>query len=294
MSDGAPRADRAWIEVEAAFESTPDDWSLFADAFARFGCSSSVQVDDPPALKGYLEDVAGAEQQSQALKVELLNLGAPKVRLSSVPDEDWSEVWKAFFKPQRIGKRIVVVPSWESFEPHPDEIVVDLDPGQAFGTGEHPTTKLCLELLESTPLQGRTALDLGCGSGILAIAMGKLGATSVAGSDIESSAVEIARGNAARNGVEVELHTGAGFDAWPGDCRWDVIASNIISVVLIRLADEVSHRLRSGGVWVLSGVLQSNWPDVLAAAEASGFELDAVSIQDDWVGARLRKRETLA
>jgi ribosomal protein L11 methyltransferase len=300
---------KSWISVEAKFTSPPEDWSLFADAFTVHGCNSSLQSDDPPAIKGYLEDVPGARENAYALGSSLTLLGANDVVTERCPDEDWSEVWKAFFKPQRIGTRLVIVPSWENFDPLPDDLILNLDPGQAFGTGEHPTTRLCLRLLErllnarppaaegkggkgarvpDTP-SGMEVLDLGCGSGILAIAAAKLGARPVTATDIEPSAVEIARANALANGVHVELFAGEGFGEWAPGRQWDVVVSNIISATLIRLAPEAFGFVREGGFWIVSGVLKSNWQDVKAAVESAGFKFSVIEEEDDWIGAVFKK-----
>jgi ribosomal protein L11 methyltransferase len=281
---------KTWIEVEARLPEGLADTSIFAEAFSRFGCSSSIESDDPPAIRGYLESVAGAQGAVRGLSEELQRLGALEIRVGEVPDEDWSEVWKAHFKPMRVGERMVIVPSWEKFDPELEDVIIRLDPGQAFGTGEHPTSRLCLRLLEGLELPGKSVLDLGCGSGILSIAAAKKGAARVTATDIEEAAVEIARENAAANGVSLELYAGAGFGEWADEGEgvprnWDVVLSNIISATLIRLAPEVRANLREEGVWIVSGILTANWPDVLESAESCGFNLRQKMIEDDWIGA---------
>lgn len=280
---------KRWIEIEARLETPPEDWSPLADAYTRFGCDASIQGEDDRSIRGYFEWIAGSEAIAEDLKEELRRLGAVEVVLNEVPDQDWSEVWKAHFKPHRVGERFVVVPSWEAYEPQPHDIILTLDPGQAFGTGEHPTTRLCLRLMERFDIAGKDVLDLGCGSGILAIAAAKLNAARVTATDIEPSAVEIARENAAANGIELELYGGNGLGEWADGRTWDVVVSNIISATLIRLAPEASTFVRPGGIWIVSGVLKQNIADVRAAITAAGFTAETELEEDDWVGASFRR-----
>lgn len=282
---------RTWIEVEARFAQRPEDSSPFAEAFEACGCNSSLESDDPPAIKGYLEAVNGASDKATMLRDLLLQRGANEVILSEVPDEDWSEIWKQHFKPRRVGKSMVVVPSWENFVSNADDVLLILDPGQAFGTGEHPTTRLCLELLEDVDPKGKSVLDIGCGSGILSIAAAKLGATNVTAIDIEESAVEIARENAQLNDVSLDLHAGEGFGNWSEDKHWDIVLSNIVSATLVRISPDVSHHIAMRGAWIVSGILKENWNDVLSEANAAGFSLERKTEEDDWIAATLRRVE---
>ncbi|RYG40520.1 50S ribosomal protein L11 methyltransferase, partial [bacterium] len=204
------------------------------------------------------------------------------------------------------------------------DLAIVLDPGQAFGTGDHPTTRLCLELLEETDIEGLDVADVGCGSGILAIGAVMLGAKSVVANDIDPVAVEVARENAARNDIHVDWSVGEGVaglyadtpdgviteanNEWEQDetplaserkpsvvarghiePRFDVVVSNIISAILIRLAPDVADCLKPGGRWIVSGIIDQNWADVQKAAEASGFKLRAERHEDGWVAARFGK-----
>jgi ribosomal protein L11 methyltransferase len=274
-----------WIEVRALFDTAPEDWSLFADAFDRFGCPSSVQQDRPPSISGYLTEVEGSTAHAEELREELLRLGVASVELATVPDEDWSELWKIHFKPRLVGEKIWIRPTWEDAPAEPGQIEIVLDPGQAFGTGDHPTTRVCLQMMERFPLAGKSVYDLGCGSGILAIAAVKLGAEPVLASDIDPISVAVTRENTTLNGVSFPVSDGAGF---VGE-MFDVVISNIISATLIRLAPEAADHVKPGGLWIVSGIIQSNWPDVRAAAERAGFTfLDRVE-EDEWVGAAFRR-----
>jgi ribosomal protein L11 methyltransferase len=278
-----------WIEVRAVLSEAPEDWSPFADALDRFGCPGSLLGDQPPSISGYLVSVAGTAARTEELRAELIRLGAASVLLSEVAEEDWSETWRKHFKPRRVGKRLVVRPTWESFRAERGDVELVLDPGQAFGTGDHATTRLCLELLDEADLEGRSVLDLGCGSGILSIAADKLGAKSVLGADIEALSVEVACQNAKLNRSAAEFIVSDGFDDRRLDGPWDVVVSNIISATLIRLSTEAASHLEPGGLWIVSGIIRQNWPDVRAAAAEAGFSLESERDEDDWVAAVFRK-----
>ncbi len=190
--------------------------------------------------------------------------------LTEVPDEDWGEGWKKDFKALDVG-RVRVRPSWIEAPPPPGSVEVVLDPGMAFGTGTHPTTSLCLaalsELLSARP--GATVLDVGTGSGLLAIAARKLGAGRVAANDIDPIAVEVARENAARNGAAVEL-TGAPVETVAG--TFDVVVANILANVLVALAPTLAARVAPGGVLFLSGILAPQEDEVRRAHVEEGLE----------------------
>lgn len=271
-----------WIQVTATLPAVPEDWSILIDTFDRFGCPGSQIEDHPPRISGYLTEVDGAQARADELTEALTALGA-EVSTAIVADEDWNELWKVHFKPRRIGNRLVIRPTWEEFEAGADDVVIVLDPGQAFGTGDHPTTRLCLELLEQEPLQGRTLADIGCGSGILAIAAAKMGANIVIASDLDPLAVAVTRENMVRNDVDFPAEATEGFAKLVEPV--DVVVSNIISATLIRLAPDAWKAVKAGGKWVVSGIYQTNWPDVRTAAERQGFTLERVQQEDDWVAA---------
>jgi ribosomal protein L11 methyltransferase len=280
---------RAWLQVRATFAQAPEDWSPYAEAFTRAGCPSSLIEDDPPSLSGCMEDVRGAKEAAEALAAEIAALGAQEVRIETVRDEDWSAVWRASYMAQRIGRSTLIVPTWEEPAPEPGDLVIRLDPGQAFGTGEHPTTRLCLQLMEGFDMEGKEVLDVGCGSGILAIAAALRGA-SVAAGDIEPAAVEIAARNAAQNNVALDLFSGPGLkglSAERKEAAWDAVLSNIVSATLIGLCGAVARALRPGGDWIVSGVLEPNWREVAEAAARAGFRVREVLKEDGWMGARL-------
>jgi ribosomal protein L11 methyltransferase len=274
-----------WTEVKAHLAETPEDWAIWAEKFERFGIFGTVQTDHPPTMSAYL--APGQEDQLEPLKSLLIESGAESVTTGQVEETDWAEAWKQFFKPWRIGQNWVIRPTWEEYESKPGDRVIVLDPGQAFGTGDHPTTRGCLRLMESISFDGREVADIGCGSGILSAAAMLLGAKSVEAVDVDSPAVEASRENAQRNGVEVSVYQGRGFDPLAADQTFDIVLSNIISAALIGLAPESIERIRPGGHWLVSGIHGDNWFDVEETALRCGFTVVAKDEEDGWVTALL-------
>ena len=270
-----------WLCAAAYFSEKPDDWSAVHEIFARNGCGGTVEQDEPPKMSAYFFEGETAGKTVAVLGKELLDYGAKEVTFDRVPEEDWSESWKQFFKPRQIGNRFLIKPSWEEAEAD-GRIVIELDPGQAFGTGEHPTTRLCLCLLEEFVKPGDVVADLGCGSGILSIAAAKLGTSAVFATEIDAAAVASCFSNAELNRVNVHLNSGSDFSGFP---QCDVVVSNIVSATLIRLAPDVSRLIRTGGTWIISGVIPDNWEDVKGAAEKAGFELTERREEDGWFAA---------
>lgn len=270
----------SWIEVRAIFEPAPLDWSPMVDAFREHGIENTLEESN--TLSGAIVDVEATGAEVAALKSLLEQLGATEVIVRPLEEVNWEEAWKQFFKPQRIGNRFVVRPTWEGFAAEPDDLVIVLDPGQAFGTGDHGTTRMCLALLEEYVKPGQTVMDLGCGSGILSIAAKMLGASRVLGLDIEPVSVEVSKENAARNNVDCEFETGDVLDFRP-DLGWDIVVSNIISATLIYLSPDAYASVKEGGYWIVSGIIQQNWADVQKAAEKQGFKLVERREEIDWV-----------
>ncbi|MCB0824621.1 MAG: 50S ribosomal protein L11 methyltransferase [Armatimonadetes bacterium] len=276
-----------WTKVSAVLSAEPDDWSMWAEAFSRHGIEGTVQTDRPPALSGYLSP--GQDLKLDALRAELLNMGAVSIELEEVEEQDWSEAWKEFFKPRRVGEKFIVRPTWEEAEIGPGDLEIVLDPGQAFGTGDHPTTRGCLELIEQADCAGKSIADIGCGSGILSVGAGLLGAGELILVDYDPVCVTSSLENLKRNGVTGEVHEGLGFQPVAEGKQFDIVLSNIISAALIRLAPEAADRIKPGGLWIVSGIIEANWPDVLTRAQACGFELVETFAEGDWIAATLRR-----
>ncbi len=204
------------------------------------------------------------------------------ITLKHADEADWSNEWKTYFKPLQIGKRLIIKPSWETCDAGPDRVVVEIDPGQAFGTGGHQTTRLCLGALEEYVRPGMVIADIGTGSGILAISAAKLGASVVHATDIDRLPREIARENVARNGLEgrVIIHEMDAFDSAARDC--DLVVANIIALTIVELTPSISDRLKPGGLFISSGIVDERLPDVLSALETSGFEVVETREDEIW------------
>ncbi|WP_130832154.1 50S ribosomal protein L11 methyltransferase [[Erwinia] mediterraneensis] len=200
-------------------------------------------------------------------------------KIEQIEDKDWEREWMDNFHPMRFGERLWICPSWRDV-PDPDAVNVMLDPGLAFGTGTHPTTSLCLTWLDGLDLQGKTVIDFGCGSGILAIAALKLGAAQAIGIDIDPQAIQASRSNAERNGVADRLSLYLPHQQ-PENLSADVVVANILAGPLRELAPLISVLPKSGGHLGLSGVLATQ-ADSVCEAYADAFELDPVAEKEEW------------
>jgi ribosomal protein L11 methyltransferase len=215
----------------------------------------------------------------------------PSVELSARPifEQDWAISWREFFGVVETGGRVVVVPSWVEHTPSPGQIVIRLDPGQAFGTGHHETTKLCLGMLDGLVHAGAHVLDVGTGSGILAIAAAKLGAARVDAVDIDPIAAEVASRNCAANGVGERVRVWAG-QVTPGEvAAYDVVVANISPEANIGLAPVFERAVRPGGDLLLSGVLEPDVARVREAVEPAGFAHVETHLERDWAAMHLRR-----
>lgn len=200
-------------------------------------------------------------------------------KIEQLEDKDWEREWMDKFHPMRFGERLWICPSWRPV-PDPQAVNVMLDPGLAFGTGTHPTTALCLQWLDGLELAGKTVIDFGCGSGILAIAALKLGAARAIGIDIDPQAIQASRDNAQRNGVEDRLQLYLSQNK-PDDLSADVVVANILAGPLRELAPLISGLPKPGGLLGLSGILASQAENV-SAAYADAFTLDDVAEKEEW------------
>ena len=225
--------------------------------------------------------------------------GRLEIEVSGVSEEDWANNWKQYFKPFRVGKKLVVKPSWEDFERAENDIILEIDPLSSFGTGQHATTYMCLELLESGIKGGENVLDLGCGSGILGVAAKLLGAERVCAVDMDENAVKIARENFGKNGIDVD-----GMAFFVGNIltdsairerisqSFDVICANIVADVIISFSCEFRHFLKSDGLLIVSGIIEERGGNVQKALEEQGFSLHQKAEKDGWHAYMLREAPT--
>ena len=260
------------------------------------GLGTRVDPTRPAVVRGYVTAGADGDRAASEVAEALGHLQAfglrpiGELRTRIVREADWAEAWKAYFPVMRIGRRLVIRPTWRDHAAAPDDVVLALDPGMAFGTGLHPTTRLCLAALEPLADDGRLdharVLDVGCGSGILAIAALKLGAAEALGIDTDPIAVEATTENAARNGLSGRLTARPG--SLPTDAPpFDVVLANLVAGVLIPLAPLLRDETRDGGTLLASGIFADRETDVNAAFEDAGFRVEDRTTEGDWVGLRL-------
>jgi len=210
-----------------------------------------------------------------ALKVEV------KIETIGLKEEDWANCWKKYYKPIHIGEKVVIVPMWEEYEAEADEVTVTMDPGMAFGTGTHETTALCAEMIEKYMPKGVRALDVGTGSGILAILESKLGAGAVEALDIDHNAVKVAKENCEANGVSNVVCKQSDLIA-EAQGIYGFISANIVADIIIRMAGNVGDYMVPGGILVVSGIIEPQAEQVISVFKSSGFALKDKIDKNDW------------
>lgn len=254
-----------------------------------------VDGEGPALVRGYLPAGTDMARVARSLRTALAAAPlrqAPRWRRPRLLREpDWRDAWKRHFGLQRIGPRLVIKPSWVRYAAREGEVVVEIDPGVAFGTGQHPTTAMCLREMETLVRPGARVLDLGCGSGILAIAAAKLGAGRVLAMDVDPQAVEAARRNVGTNGVAqvVEVKAGTLEGPSPG---FDLIVANISGLTLERLAPVLAASLDLGGVLVMSGFLEDAVANLRRAYQARGLRIERVAAEGDWRAIVARRNDS--
>lgn len=213
-----------------------------------------------------------------------------KVLINEVRDEDWEESWKKYYHTFKIGQRLIIKPSWEEYRVQEGDVLIDIDPGMAFGTGSHASTRFCLNFIDQYVKGGEKIIDAGCGSGILSIAAAKLGAAQIFAMDFDDVAVRIARDNVKLNGLEdiIQVEVGDIVKDLPGG-EVDYILANITAEVVDLLIPEAVQRLRPDGYMFCSGIIESRWPGVQQQLEAHGLVIEKLLQESEWVGAAARK-----
>lgn len=209
--------------------------------------------------------------------------GRLELEMKDVDEEDWSNAWKKYYHPVQVGEHLVVCPSWEAYDRQPDDVVLTLNPGMAFGTGTHDTTRLCMELLEKYITPQDTVLDVGCGSGILAITAALLGANKIIGCDIDEVAVKVAGENAALNGVQDRIAFHQGDLTSQVEGSFQIICANIVADVIICLSEDAGRYLAKDGIFITSGIIDTREQDVLNALEQNGFQVIERRTSGGWV-----------
>ncbi len=307
-----------WAEI--SIQTTHEATEAIADIFHELG-SSGVVIEDPELVNSYrrsgtwdycdipeevnveivtvkaylpvdeqLEDKLRIfEERVNELVNHNLDKGKGHIEYQEINEEDWASSWKDFFHPIKVGEKVVIKPSWEDYEPVGDDVVIELDPGMAFGTGTHHTTAMCIRCLEEVVKADSIVFDIGTGSGVLAVASAKLGASHVQAVDLDPVAVRVAKENTRINHVDhlVQVATGDLLTAING--KADVIIANIIADVIIKLVEDIPERLNDDGVLIASGIIVERLSDVTAAILANHLVIDKVMEEGGWVAILVRK-----
>ena len=307
-----------WAEI--SIQTTHEATEAVANLFHDLG-SSGVVIEDPElvnsyrrsgswdycdipeelnteivTVKAYLpvddeleEKMRLFEQAFNELLQHGLEKGQGMLKWREVQEEDWASSWKEYFHPVKVGERIVIKPSWEEYIPGDNDLVIELDPGMAFGTGTHHTTAMCCRVLEEVIKPGQMVFDIGTGSGILAVAAAKLGAESIQAVDLDAVAVRVAKENVEINRVEKQVKVSQG-DLLTGIIgQADVIIANIIADIVIKLLKDIPGRLKDDGVFIASGIITERLSDVTAALLEHNLLLDRVIEEGGWVAMVIRK-----
>ncbi|EHG25669.1 50S ribosomal protein L11 methyltransferase [Selenomonas noxia] len=312
-----------WARISVV--TTHEGADLIANILMELG-AAGTEIDDPSLVNEYIDaglwdytDLPRAEdtetvtvraylpedarlessllalaERIAALRHAGAALGAGTISHSFVADEDWAETWKAYIHTEKIGERIVVRPTWEEYTPSADEIVIELDPGAAFGTGAHATTAMCLRWLEHLVSPGMRVYDVGCGSGILAVAAAKLGAGEVIAMDYDPVAVSVAEENIRQNNVHNVVACESDLlSACEGAAPAELITANIIADVIIRLFAQLDRHLAPGGTLLASGIIDDRIAGVEHAAAEHGFTVLDMTCEKEWAAMIIRRTSDL-
>lgn len=289
-----------WCEI--SIQTSHEAVELIAEIFRDLG-ASGVVIEDPELVNDYITSgkwdytdipiaketevvvekaylpvngelegrIQTLQQEIKALESRGVNTAPAVLTTAELQDEDWSDTWKQYFHTEKPGERVVIKPTWEEYEPKDDEVVIELDPGAAFGTGTHATTSMCIRQLEKLVKPGMTVFDVGTGSGILSIISAKLGAKNIQAVDYDDSVLKIVEENLEQNNVQ-EIISVAQSDLMQNvHGKAELVIANIIADIIIRLFDQLDEHLEQGGTLLTSGIIEDRIEDVLAAAEKYGY-----------------------
>ncbi|MBU5675663.1 50S ribosomal protein L11 methyltransferase [Alkaliphilus sp. MSJ-5] len=250
---------------------------------------SLIDLEQGAIVKGYIPESSDLVEKIDLIKQSIstlpefgLNIGTGEVSTLEVNEEDWSTSWKKYYKPTKIGKDIVIKPTWEQYEAQEGEIIIEMDPGMAFGTGTHETTMMCVQQLEERISKESTVFDIGCGSGILSIVAAKLGAEKVIGVDFDEVAVNVAKKNVIENKVDdaVEIRHGNLMDVVKE--KADIVVANIIADIIILLSKDIKGFLNSDGLFIASGIILDKIDEVKKNLAVNGLEVIQVETLGEW------------
>jgi ribosomal protein L11 methyltransferase len=278
-----------------------DPFELAKEREDQFGEIYQLDPQDYPdegvIVKAYLsvnsflaETVDGIKEAINGLTLHNIDIGKNKVSIIEVNEEDWATAWKKYYHPVKISERFTIVPTWEEYTPvNSDELIIELDPGMAFGTGTHPTTVMCIQALERTVKKGDRIIDVGTGSGVLSIAGAMLGAEKITALDLDQVAVTTAKMNIELNHVQeiVEVSQNNLLEGIVEPV--DGIVANILAEVIVRFTDDASKIVKKDGYFIASGIIQQKKQDVKDALTKAGFEITETLLMEDWVALIAKK-----
>ncbi|OLS03385.1 50S ribosomal protein L11 methyltransferase [Tissierella creatinophila] len=296
-----------WLEINATISNENEE--IVAGIFYSIG-ANALDIEDPNDLidlsqrkqewdffgidleglnfdkikiKAYFSKEEDIDSILSFLKENIEAKGLGSISTTEIEDEDYLNNWKKYFKPFKIGDNIIIKPSWEEYDEKKEDIIIDIDPGMAFGTGTHETTSLCIEALEKYIKKGDTVFDIGCGSGILSIVCAKLGAKKVVAIDLDPLCVKISKENILKNNLEdiVEVKKGDLLQVIKG--KADVIVANIIAEIILNMTDSIKNYLIDGGIFISSGIILNKKDMVLEALNKNDFKIEEIKIQGEWV-----------
>ena len=289
-----------WCEI--SIQTSHEAVELIAEIFRDLG-ASGVVIEDPELVNDYITSgkwdytdipiaketevvvekaylpvngelegrIQTLQQEIKALESRGVNTAPAVLTTAELQDEDWSDTWKQYFHTEKPGERVVIKPTWEEYAPQGDEVVIELDPGAAFGTGTHATTSMCIRQLEKLVKPGMTVFDVGTGSGILSIISAKLGAKNIQAVDYDDSVLKIVEENLEQNNVQDIISVAQSDLMQNVHGKAELVIANIIADIIIRLFDQLDEHLEQGGTFLTSGIIEDRIEDVLAAAEAHGY-----------------------
>lgn len=311
-----------WIEL--TIHTTTAGADLVSEALMQEGATGTMVEDradipdpskpngiweiiDPKLIEAMPEDVlvhawfepdASFADKLQALRLRMtelkaaaMDMGSLDIGTANVHDEDWSEVWKKFYKPFRAGRHLVVKPTWELYDAQPGDKVIEIDPGMAFGSGTHETTGMCMELLEEALHGGERVIDVGTGSGILAIGAALLGAKEVTAIDIDPMAVKVARENIEHNGLQDRITALEGNLLDHLDVTCELCVANIIADVICMFAAPLNDHIVPGGLFICSGIIKEREQDVVDALTAADYTILDIRRKGEWVAMLSRRHD---
>ena len=291
-----------WCEI--SIQTSHEAVELIAEIFRDLG-ASGVVIEDPELVNDYITSgkwdytdipiaketevvvekaylpvngelegrIQTLQQEIKALESRGVNTAPAVLTTAELQDEDWSDTWKQYFHTEKPGERVVIKPTWEEYEPQDDEVVIELDPGAAFGTGTHATTSMCIRQLEKLVKPGMTVFDVGTGSGILSIISAKLGATNIQAVDYDDSVLKIVEENLEQNNVQDIISVAQSDLMQNVHGKAELVIANIIADIIIRLFDQLDEHLEEDGTLLTSGIIEDRIDDVIDAADAHGYQV---------------------